>query len=64
MPMTPRSPLKSALKVPGTPGRGLANPLSPTFREEEQLEQREKLTEKEQARDLVGFNHVDLISGH
>ncbi|KAK3395868.1 hypothetical protein B0T20DRAFT_47413 [Sordaria brevicollis] len=52
MPMTPRSPLKSALKVPGTPGRGLANPLSPTFREEEQLEQREKLTEKEQARDL------------
>ena len=56
MPMTPRSPLKSALKVPGTPGRGLANPLSPTFREEEQLEQREKLTEKEQARDIVGFS--------
>ncbi|EGO53644.1 hypothetical protein NEUTE1DRAFT_133976 [Neurospora tetrasperma FGSC 2508] len=52
MPMTPRSPLKSAMKVPGTPGRTLANPLSPTFREEEELEVKEKLTEKEQARDL------------
>lgn len=55
MPMTPRSPLKSAMKVPGTPGRTLANPLSPTFREEEELEVKEKLTEKEQARDLVSF---------
>jgi len=53
MPMTPRSPLKSAMKAPGTPGRGLTNPLSPTFREEELLEKREKSTAKDQARDLV-----------
>jgi hypothetical protein len=53
MPMTPRSPLKSAMKVPGTPGRGLMNPLSPTFREEQLLETREKSTEKEQVKDLV-----------
>ncbi len=54
MPMTPRSPLKSAMKVPGTPGRQFANALkSPTFREEQILEDREKLTDKEQARDLV-----------
>ncbi|KAM7222134.1 hypothetical protein V8F06_002406 [Rhypophila decipiens] len=52
VPMTPRSPLKSAMKVPGTPGRGLMNPLSPTFREEEQLEKQEKTTEKQQAHDL------------
>ncbi len=54
MPMTPRSPLKSAMKVPGTPGRQFGNALkSPTFREEQVLEDREKLTDKEQARDLV-----------
>ncbi len=53
MPMTPRSPLKSAMKTPGTPGRRFDNPLSPTFREEQVLEKREALTEKEQARDLV-----------
>ncbi|KAK4156963.1 hypothetical protein C8A00DRAFT_40651 [Chaetomidium leptoderma] len=52
VPMTPRSPLKSAMRVPGTPGRGLTNPLSPTFREEEMLETREKSTEKDQAKDL------------
>ncbi|KAK4181566.1 hypothetical protein QBC36DRAFT_65778 [Triangularia setosa] len=52
VPMTPKSPLKSAMRVPGTPGRGLTNPLSPTFREEENLEAREKVTEKDQARDL------------
>ncbi|KAL2271305.1 hypothetical protein VTJ83DRAFT_676 [Remersonia thermophila] len=51
VPLTPRSPLKSALRVPGTPGRAL-NPLSPTFREEQALEDREKRTDKEQARDL------------
>ncbi|KAF3768951.1 hypothetical protein M406DRAFT_355095 [Cryphonectria parasitica EP155] len=51
MPMSPRSPLKSALKVPGTPGRGF-NPLSPTFREEQVLEKREALTDVEQAKDL------------
>ncbi|KAK4105573.1 hypothetical protein N658DRAFT_512992 [Parathielavia hyrcaniae] len=52
MPMTPRSPLKSAMKVPGTPGRGLTNPMSPTFMEEQVLEAKEKSTEKDQARDL------------
>lgn len=52
MPMTPRSPLKSAMKVPGTPGRRFDNPLSPTFREEQILEKREASTEKEQAKDL------------
>ncbi|KAK3341592.1 hypothetical protein B0T25DRAFT_346798 [Lasiosphaeria hispida] len=52
MPMTPKSPLKSAMKVPGTPARGFTNPLSPTFREEQDLEKREKSTDKDQARDL------------
>lgn len=53
MPMTPKSPLKSAMRIPGTPGRALtANPLSPTFREEQVLESKEKVTEKDQARDL------------
>ncbi|KAF4123548.1 hypothetical protein GMORB2_6249, partial [Geosmithia morbida] len=55
IPMTPKSPLKSAMKVPGTPGRHFNannNPLSPTFREEEILEKREGLTDKEQARDV------------
>lgn len=53
VPMTPASPLKSAMKVPGTPGRKIDNPLSPTFREEQILEKHEEMTEKEQARDLV-----------
>ena len=53
VPMTPKSPLKSAMKVPGTPGRRIDNPLSPTFREEQLLERREALTDKEQAKDLV-----------
>ncbi|KAI1383302.1 uncharacterized protein F4822DRAFT_72971 [Hypoxylon trugodes] len=52
VPMTPKSPLKSAMKVPGTPGRKFDNPLSPTFREEEILEKREKATDKEQKKDL------------
>ncbi|OTA64646.1 hypothetical protein K449DRAFT_404162 [Hypoxylon sp. EC38] len=52
VPMTPKSPLKSAMRVPGTPARKFDNPLSPTFREEEILEKREKDTDKEQARDL------------
>ncbi len=53
MPATPRSPLKSAMKTPGTPGKKFENPLSPTFREEQILEKHEAMTEKEQARDLV-----------
>lgn len=48
----PATPLKSALKTPGTPGRGL-NPLSPTFREEYYVEKHEKSAEKDNARDLV-----------
>ncbi|PHH84353.1 hypothetical protein CDD83_2071 [Cordyceps sp. RAO-2017] len=52
VPATPRSPLKSALKVPGTPARQFSNPLSPTFREEDLLEKRESSTEKEQVRDV------------
>ncbi|KAI2629643.1 hypothetical protein GGR54DRAFT_272140 [Hypoxylon sp. NC1633] len=52
MPMTPKSPLKSAMKIPGTPARKFENPMSPTFREEDILEKREKSTEKEQERDL------------
>ncbi|KAJ1331460.1 hypothetical protein MN608_04919 [Microdochium nivale] len=52
MPMTPGSPLKSALRVPGTPARKFENPLSPTFREEEILEKREKNTDLEQAKDV------------
>jgi len=52
LPAPPASPLKSALKTPGTPGRAL-NPLSPTFREEYILEKREKATEKENEKDLV-----------
>lgn len=52
VPLTPNSPLKSALKPPGTPGR-FANPLSPTFQEEQIVEKREEHTEKANANDLV-----------
>jgi uncharacterized membrane protein len=52
VPMEPKTPLKSAMKVPGTPARQFNNPLSPTFREEEILEKRDQQTDKEQARDL------------
>jgi hypothetical protein len=55
VPMTPRSPLKSAMRVPGTPARKLENPMSPTFREEEMLEKRELTTDKQQKRDLVSI---------
>jgi len=47
-----RSPLKSALKTPGAPPRDMGNMLSPTFKEEEQLEKNQEHTDKEQARDL------------
>lgn len=49
-PLSP--PLKSALKTPGTAGRML-NPLSPTFQEEEKLEEEEEKTEIQNAKDLV-----------
>ncbi|KAI1200581.1 hypothetical protein F5X97DRAFT_83288 [Nemania serpens] len=52
MPMTPKSPLKSAMKIPGTPGRRFENLLSPTFREEDILEAREKDTEAAQKKDV------------
>ncbi|KAK7970762.1 hypothetical protein PG996_000808 [Apiospora saccharicola] len=52
-PTVPMTPLKSAMKVPGTPARRIENPLSPTFREEEILGKREQDTEKEQAKDLA-----------
>lgn len=55
VPLTPGSPLKSAMKLPGAPRRMIDNPLSPTFREEQILEKREGMTEKEQARDLVSI---------
>lgn len=48
------TPLKSALKTPGTASRFL-NPLSPTFREEQVLEKEEEKTEIQQAKDLVSF---------
>ncbi|KAI1975902.1 hypothetical protein LOZ53_003698 [Ophidiomyces ophidiicola] len=47
----PNSPLKSAMKTPGTPGR-LVNPLSPTFKEEQILDHHEKKAEKENAQDV------------
>lgn len=52
VPLTPNSPLRSALKPPGTPAR-FANPLSPTFKEEQELEKQEAKTEKQNAADLV-----------
>ena len=56
VPMTPNSPLRSALRVPGTPGK--LNPLSPTFKEEQILEKHEQQTEKQNAKDLVkNYNH-------
>lgn len=52
VPLTPHTPLKSALKPPGTAGR-LLDPRSPTFHEEEALEKEELKTEKQNAADLV-----------
>lgn len=53
VPMTPASPLKSAMRVPGAAPRTIENPLSPTFREEQVLEKNEAVNEKQQAKDLV-----------
>lgn len=57
-PPTPRgAPLKSALKSPGAPPRTPGRPsmiLSPTFREERDLEKQEASLDKEQASDIVG----------
>lgn len=54
VPLTPSSPLKSALKPPGTPAR-FTNPLSPTFHEEQILEKHEQKAEKRNAKDLVSI---------
>lgn len=62
IPQTPASPLKSAMRIPGTPGRRIDNPLSPTFREEQILEKHEELTEKEQAKDLVWILSILPVS--
>jgi hypothetical protein len=52
-PPTPKTPLRSAMKSPGAPPRTAETMiLSPTFREEQILEKREEMTEKEQAKDL------------
>jgi hypothetical protein len=61
MPMTPASPLKSAMRVPGAAPRKLDALKSPTFREEQLLEKHESLTEKEQARDLVIKTRVRIV---
>lgn len=59
IPMTPASPLKSAMKVPGS-ARRIDNPLSPTFREELLLEKREVMTDKQQAKDLAVKTRVRI----
>ena len=48
-----RSPLKSALKTPGTPRRNFENVLSPTFREEQILDKYEEKSTVHNAKDLV-----------
>jgi hypothetical protein len=51
-----KTPLKSALKTPGAPPRDFGQAmLSPTFKEEQQLEKDQAHTDKEQARDLVNY---------
>lgn len=57
VPLTPSSPLKSAMKPPGTPAR-FANPLSPTFQEEQILEKHEQKAEKQNAKDLVSISDL------
>ncbi|KKA31111.1 hypothetical protein TD95_000565 [Thielaviopsis punctulata] len=57
--MPPKSSLKSALKSP-TGARRFDGPMSPTFREEEVLEKREAVTDKEQERDLKIKGRVRL----
>ncbi|KAI9889070.1 MAG: hypothetical protein M1814_005859 [Vezdaea aestivalis] len=52
VPEGPKSPLKSAMKSPGSAPRAFTNPLSPTFREEDKLEDIEKQTDKENVKDL------------
>ena len=51
-------PLKSALKTPGAAPKDI---FSPTFHEEQILEETEKKTEKEQAKDLVRSSRTALL---
>ncbi|EGS18826.1 uncharacterized protein CTHT_0054360 [Thermochaetoides thermophila DSM 1495] len=60
VPMTPKSPLKSALRAPGSNGRAIPNPLSPTFKEEQILSEKEKRVEKDQKRDLMRVRMAKL----
>lgn len=64
MPASPKSPLKSAMRLPGTGPRNLDNAMksptfapslmmSPTWREEKLLERKTTLNDREQQRDLV-----------
>ena len=50
--LPPATPLKSALKTPGSVSRNF-NLLSPTFKEEYVLDKQEKKTEKKNEKDLV-----------
>lgn len=52
-PLTPKTPLKSAMKTPGAAPRAFEAMRSPTFKEEEVLEKHEEDTDKMQAKDLV-----------
>ena len=54
VPLTPKTPMRSALRPPGTPGRFI-DPRSPTFKEEVKLEKEEEKTEKQNANDLVRY---------
>lgn len=45
------------MKPPGTPAR-FANPLSPTFHEEQILEKHEQKAEKQNAKDLVSISDL------
>ena len=51
VPMTPRTPMRSALKTPNTAGRVL-DPRSPTFKEEVKVEEEEVKTDKQNAKDM------------
>lgn len=59
VPLTPRTPMRSALKTPGTAGRFL-DPRSPTFNEETKLEKEEVKTEKQNAADLVSHHRTSI----
>lgn len=59
VPMTPRTPMRSALKVPNTPGRFI-DPRSPTFKEEVKVEEEDLKTEKQNAKDVAVKKRVQI----